>query len=125
MINKRMIQFPITYTDRIGGILLGWGAHETVADECHKASIRNALIVTTGLKGTGIVDGIEQKYKRHMDVVYVSVDEPDGKELARESGVIGTPTFLLLDSEGTQVNVLRGSLPAPVIEKAIEALIAQ
>lgn len=72
-----------------------------------------------------IVDGIEQKYKRHIDVIYVSVDESEGKELAREYGVIGTPTFLLLDSEGTQVNVLRGSLPAPVIEKAIEDLIAQ
>ena len=71
------------------------------------------------------MDGIEQKYKRHLDVIYVSVDEAEGKELARESGVIGTPTFLLLDSEGTQVNVLRGSLPAPVIEKAIEDLIAQ
>jgi thiol-disulfide isomerase/thioredoxin len=72
-----------------------------------------------------IVDGIEQKYKRHIDLVYVSVDEAEGKELAREYGVIGTPTFLLLDSEGTQVSVLRGSLPAPVIEKAIEDLIAQ
>ncbi len=72
-----------------------------------------------------IVDGIEQKYRRHIDVVYVSVDESEGKELAREYGVIGTPTFLLLDSEGTQVNVLRGSLPAPVIEQAIEGLIAQ
>ena len=72
-----------------------------------------------------IVDGIEQKYKRHIDLVYVSVDETDGKELAREYGVMGTPTFLLLDSDGTQVSILRGSLPAPVIEKAIEELIAQ
>ena len=72
-----------------------------------------------------IVDGIEQKYKRQIDVVYVSVDEPEGKELAREYGVIGTPTFLLLDSEGNQVNILRGSLPLPVIEQAIEELIAQ
>ena len=72
-----------------------------------------------------IVDGIEQKYKKHIDLVYVSVDETDGKELAREYGVMGTPTFLLLDSDGTQVNILRGSLPAPVIEKAIEDLIAQ
>ena len=72
-----------------------------------------------------IVDGIEQKYKRHIDLVYVRVDETDGKELAREYGVMGTPTFLLLDSDGTQVSILRGSLPAPVIEKAIEELIAQ
>jgi thioredoxin-related protein len=72
-----------------------------------------------------IVDGIKQRYKRHIDVVYVSLDKSDGKKLAREHGVMGTPTFLLLDSEGNQVNVLRGSLPASVIEKAIEDLIAQ
>jgi thioredoxin-related protein len=72
-----------------------------------------------------IVDGIGQKYQRHIDLIYVSVDESEGKELAREYGVIGTPTFLLLDSEGTQVNILRGSLPAPVIEQAIEDLIAK
>jgi len=72
-----------------------------------------------------IVDGIRQKYSRQLNVVYVSVDQSEGKDLARERGVFGTPTFLLLDSEGTQVNILRGSLPAPVIEKAIEDLIAQ
>jgi thioredoxin-related protein len=72
-----------------------------------------------------IVDGIAQKYKRHIDVVYVSVDESEGKELSRQYGVIGTPTFLLLDSEGNEVSVLRGSLPAPLIEQAIEDLIAK
>ena len=72
-----------------------------------------------------IVDGIKQKYKSQIGVVYVSVDQPDGKELAREYGVIGTPTFLLLDSEGVQVSILRGSLPLSVIEQAIEDLIAQ
>lgn len=57
--------------------------------------------------------------------MYVSMDQSEGKELARERGVMGTPTFLLLDSEGNQVSILRGSLPLPVIEQAIEELIAQ
>jgi len=72
-----------------------------------------------------IVDGIRQKYSRQLNVVYVSMDQSDGKELARQQGVFGTPTFLLLNSEGNQVSILRGSLPAPVIEKAIEDLMAQ
>ncbi len=72
-----------------------------------------------------IVDGVRQKYRRQLNVVYVSMDRPDGKKLAKEYGVFGTPTFLLLDSEGNQVNILRGSLPLPVIEQAIEDLIAQ
>lgn len=58
MINKQMIQYPLTYNDRIGGVIVGWGAHQMVADECGKAGIKNALITTTGLKGTGIVDEI-------------------------------------------------------------------
>jgi len=72
-----------------------------------------------------IVDGIQQKYSRQLNVVYVSMDKSDGKELAKEYGVFGTPTFMLLDSEGNQVSILRGSLPLPVIEQAIEDLIAQ
>ncbi len=59
MINKEMFEFPITYTNVIPRIALGWGAHETVADECKAAKIKKALIVTSGLKGTGIVDEIK------------------------------------------------------------------
>jgi thioredoxin-related protein len=71
------------------------------------------------------VDGIKREYRGRLNVVYVDIDRADGKELAREHGVMGTPTLLLLDSEGNQVNVLRGSLPPPVIEQAIEDLLAQ
>jgi methanol:N,N-dimethyl-4-nitrosoaniline oxidoreductase len=41
-------------------IAIGWGVHEMVADECKQAGIKKALITTTGLKGTGIVDEIKQ-----------------------------------------------------------------
>jgi alcohol dehydrogenase class IV len=59
MINKNIFEFPISYTNAIPKIALGWGAHETVADECKAAKIKKALIVTSGLKGTGIVDEIK------------------------------------------------------------------
>ena len=35
MINKQVFEFPITYTNGFAGVALGWGAHETVANECH------------------------------------------------------------------------------------------
>ena len=60
MIDKRVFEFPIHYTTVIGQIALGWGVHETVANECKAAKIKNALITTTGLKGTGIVEEINQ-----------------------------------------------------------------
>ena len=58
MVEKKVFEFPIHYTTVIGQIAIGWGVHETVADECKAANIKKALIVTTGLKGTGIVDEI-------------------------------------------------------------------
>jgi alcohol dehydrogenase class IV len=60
VIDKKVFEFPIHYTMIIGQIVIGWGAHETVADECKAANIKKALITTTGLKGTGIVDEINQ-----------------------------------------------------------------
>jgi methanol:N,N-dimethyl-4-nitrosoaniline oxidoreductase len=60
MINKEMFQFPIRYTSPIHRTAIGWGVHQTVADECKAANIKKALIVTTGLKGTGIIDEIRQ-----------------------------------------------------------------
>lgn len=60
MINKQIFQFPIVYTNVFARFAIGWGVHSTVADECKAANIRKALIVTTGLKGTGIVEEIRQ-----------------------------------------------------------------
>jgi alcohol dehydrogenase class IV len=59
MINKQMIQYPIIYSRPGAKTGIGWGAHTTVADECKAANIKKALIVTTGLRGTGIVDEIK------------------------------------------------------------------
>jgi alcohol dehydrogenase class IV len=60
MIDKRIFDFPIIYTTQFGRVAIGWGVHETVANECKAAGIKKALITTTGLKGTGIVDEINQ-----------------------------------------------------------------
>lgn len=57
--NKQIFEFPITYTNAIPKIAFGWGAHETVADECKAAKIKKALIVSSGLKSTGVLDEIK------------------------------------------------------------------
>lgn len=76
-------------------------------------------------KVSPIVDGIKRKYRGQLNVVTVSLDHSEGKELAREHQIVGAPTILLLDNEGNQVNVLRGSLPPPLIEQAVEDLVTQ
>ena len=58
-------------------------------------------------------------------MVYVSMDREKGQELAKQYGVIGTPTLLFLDSEDNQVNMLRGAFPSSIIEQAIEDLLAR
>jgi formaldehyde dismutase / methanol dehydrogenase len=58
MINQQIAEFPIIYSLSLGSYGIGWGVHTTVADECKKAGIKKALVVTTGLRGTGIVDEI-------------------------------------------------------------------
>jgi len=59
MINKEIYEFPIIYTNPIPKIALGWGAYQTVGDECKAAGMKKALIVTSGLKGTGIIDELK------------------------------------------------------------------
>jgi len=59
MFNKEMIEFPIVYTNPIPKIALGWGAYQTIGNECKDAGMKKALIVTSGLKGTGIIDEIK------------------------------------------------------------------
>ena len=58
-------------------------------------------------------------------MLIAGMDRLDGKALAKEYGVVGTPTIVLLDSESRQVNVLRGSLPQPLIEQSVEDLLTQ
>jgi hypothetical protein len=52
MIDESMAEFPVIYTNPIPRIAFGWGAYETVGDECKNEGIKKALIVTSGLKGT-------------------------------------------------------------------------
>ena len=74
---------------------------------------------------TPIVNGIKREHGRQIKVVFVSMDQAKGKELAKQHGVVGTPTILLFDSAGERVNVLRGSFPPSLVEQAVEELLAQ
>jgi thiol-disulfide isomerase/thioredoxin len=74
---------------------------------------------------TPVIDEIRRKYGRQADFVYVNVSQDEGEKLGREHGVIGTPTLLLLDSEGRRTNIMRGTFPQSVIEQAVEDLVAE
>jgi alcohol dehydrogenase class IV len=59
VINKDIFEFPIVYTNPIPKIAIGWGSYQTIGNECKAAGMKKALIVTSGLNGTGIVDEIK------------------------------------------------------------------
>ena len=52
-------QFPLMYVNQHARAIVGWGAHQMAGQECKINGIRHALLVSTGLKGTGIVDEVE------------------------------------------------------------------
>jgi alcohol dehydrogenase class IV len=59
MISKQIRQFPLFYVNQHSRLIVGWGAHEMAGVECKNNGISNALLITTGLKGTGIIDAVE------------------------------------------------------------------
>jgi alcohol dehydrogenase class IV len=65
MINKNIAEFPVIYSNAIPRIAFGWGAFETTGNECKAAGIKKALVITSGLKGTGIVDEIRSSLTYH------------------------------------------------------------
>ncbi len=70
------------------------------------------------------MNGIRRRYRRQLNVVIVDIDQPSGKDLARQYGVVGTPTLVFLDRQGRTVQVLRGSFPAATLEQAVIDLLA-
>ncbi len=69
-----------------------------------------------------IVDRIEREHAPQLVVIRMNVQEPAGRAIAERFGVRATPTFLLFDSQGTEVwrsvgigdpTVVRQSLGAP------------
>jgi len=69
-----------------------------------------------------VIAQICRKYRKQVNVVTVDLDRDEGKKTARRYGIIGTPTLLLLDREGHEGSVIRGTLPASVIEQAVKDL---
>lgn len=52
-------QFPLNVIGQVAPVAMGWGAHKTVGDQVVNAGMKHALLCTTGLRGTGIIEEIE------------------------------------------------------------------
>jgi alcohol dehydrogenase class IV len=56
-------EYPIKMQHAYPSVNIGWGAHSMVGNDAKALGMTNALIVTTGLKGTGIVEEIQTVLK--------------------------------------------------------------
>jgi len=64
MVNMERKEFPLLYVHQHSRGIVGWGASRMAGQECQQYGIRHALLVTTGLRNTGIIDEVEGVLKQ-------------------------------------------------------------
>lgn len=74
---------------------------------------------------TPIVDGLEETYGETFSIVRVDIDTKQGKELGREVGFIGQPTFIFLDASGEEARRLMGPVAVETFQQEIERLLKE
>jgi thiol-disulfide isomerase/thioredoxin len=72
-----------------------------------------------------VVDGLEEKYGDDFPIVRVDIDTSEGKQLARDYGFIGQPTFIMFDSSGEEARRLIGAQFREILEREIELILGQ
>ena len=72
-----------------------------------------------------IVDEVKREYGGKVEFEYVSMDDKAGKDRATEFGIIGYPNILILDSEGSEYDVLKGVIPKETLARTLDAVLAQ
>ena len=58
-LSNERLEYPIKMQHAYPSVNIGWGAHTMVGNDASALGIKNALIVTTGLRGTGIIEAIQ------------------------------------------------------------------
>ena len=71
------------------------------------------------------MNGLEKKYSGRFKIVWVDVDTAPGKNLARQYGVIGQPTIIMLDAAGQEIRRLQGEQSAARLEQIIDSILEQ
>ena len=97
-INVERKQFPLLYVHQHSRGILGWGAHKMAGVECQTYGIKHALLVTTGLAGTGIVDEVEGVLRAN-DVAVTRFEGVTSNPKDHEV-VAGTKAYIDADCDG-------------------------
>ena len=65
------------------------------------------------------MDGIEADYAGQLRVLRLDVQDAAGKALADEYAVLGTPTFIFLDPQGSELWRSVGSINADRVAESL------
>ena len=65
------------------------------------------------------MDGIEADYAGRLRVLRLDVQDAAGEELAGEYAVPGTPTFIFLDAQGSELWRSVGSIDAARVAESL------
>jgi alcohol dehydrogenase class IV len=59
MIKTEIKEFPLLYVRQHSRAIVGWGSHKMAGEECKAYGIKHALLVSTGIEGTGIIEEVK------------------------------------------------------------------
>jgi len=91
-------QFPIMFVGAPSPVAIGWGAHQIAGQQLAALGIKHALIATTGLRGTGIVEQVDSvvKYAGVATTIFDKIhsnprieDVEEGLKVYKEAGCDG------------------------------------
>jgi thiol-disulfide isomerase/thioredoxin len=72
-----------------------------------------------------IVDEVKKNYAQKINFVFIEMHTPQGKEEARDEGVMGTPTFIFLNGDGERVYMIQGVQQRVILEQHLDELLAR
>jgi thiol-disulfide isomerase/thioredoxin len=72
-----------------------------------------------------IVNEVKKEYDDRINFVFIEMSTAEGKQEARDEGVMGTPTFLLLNSNGERVYFLQGVQPRAILSQHLDEVLSR
>jgi alcohol dehydrogenase class IV len=95
-LTQQRTEYPIKMQHAYPSVNIGWGAHTMVGNDAKALGMNNALIVTTGLRGTGIVEAIQGVLKAAgvgSEVFDKATPNPKDHEVMEGARILSTGKF--------------------------------
>lgn len=67
-----------------------------------------------------VVDGIEREHQHQLRVIRVNIQDPKGRQLAKEYDFEYTPTFIFFDQQGQEMWRSVGELDPEKVRESLE-----